>query len=313
MPLSFDKTPFSKEIKSRALNLGFDACGISNIEPLDFDSNKYIEWIEKGYQADMKYMERNMDKRFNPKLLVENAKSVISVLLNYFPEKQLPEHQYYKISKYAYGIDYHYVIKDKLKKLMDFIIEAIGEEIPMRAFVDSAPVLDKSWAVKSGLGWIGKNSLLINKKFGSFVFVGEIILDLDLNPDNPLAKEYCGQCSACLDSCPTKAIISPYIVDSQRCISYHTIETKEDIPQEIVEKLEGKIYGCDICQDVCPWNSKASPHQIPEFKLSDTLILMKKQDFENMEKPEFKKLFKSSPQIRTGYKKFKKNIYQANL
>ena len=306
-----DKIALSKKVKSRALALGFDACGISKIESLDFDAKKYNEWLERGFQAGMSYMERNVEKRFNPGLLLENAKSVISVLLNYYPEKILPESQFYKISKYAYNTDYHYVVKEKLHDLMEFINKQTGEKISMRAFVDSAPVMDKSWAVRSGLGWIGKNSLLINKKLGSFVFVGEIIMDLELIADNPLNTEYCGSCTACIDACPTGAITEPYVVDANRCISYHTIETKEDIPQQIVPKLDGKIFGCDICQDVCPWNSKASFHQVQEFKLSDSLMLMSREDWENLTKPDFKKMFKSSPLWRTGYKKIMRNIEQA--
>ncbi len=311
MCLAHDKITLSQEIKSKALGCGFDACGISKIEPLVFDAKKYREWIAQGFHADLGYMERNMEKRFDAQLLLHNAQTVISVLLNYFPDKQLPDSQFYKISKYAYNTDYHYVVKDKLNKIIEFIKGKIGKDITIRAFVDSAPVLDKSWAVKAGLGWIGKNSLLINKNLGSFVFVGEIILDIDLIPDSPLSSEYCGSCTACIDACPTHAIVEPYVVDAHKCISYQTIEVKDDIPEDIASKLGGRIFGCDICQDVCPWNSKAKPHHISEFKLSDSLMLMKKEAWETLEKPDFKKLFKSSPLWRTGFKKIKRNIEQA--
>ncbi|OIP02468.1 MAG: tRNA epoxyqueuosine(34) reductase QueG [Bacteroidetes bacterium CG2_30_33_31] len=306
------KILLTNEIKSKAISLGFDACGISKVVPLINDGNFLQSWLDKKLNAELKYMERNTDKRINPTLILDNAKSVISVLLNYFPSNIQSEYQHYAISKYAYGVDYHFVIKEKLGKLMNFISSQTAIEINMRCFTDSAPVLDKSWAVKSGLGWIGKNSLLLNKSLGSFFFIGEIILDLELDFDNPLNAEYCGKCTACIDSCPTQAIIKPYVVDAAKCISYHTIETKKPIPDEVIEKMGSRIYGCDICQDVCPWNKKVKPHKTQEFKLSDQLSEMKKEDWENLEKPIFNQLFSLAPQKRTGFKKFKMNIEQLN-
>lgn len=298
------KHNFSSEIKQKALSLGFDLCGISTIEELNAEKKFLEKWLKQNYHGDMAYMARNIDKRVNPSLLVDGTQSVISVLLNYYPQKNLHPESHYKISKYALGTDYHYVIKDKLKKLMEFI-EQHFPNTPMRAFTDSAPVLDKSWAIKSGLGWMGKNTLLINKKMGSFFFIGEIIVGMDLQADSPLEKEYCGSCTKCIDACPTDALRDPYIMDATKCISYLTIESKNDIPNELVPNLNNWIFGCDICQDVCPWNSKTQPSTDSAFKISDELALMKKQDWEELEKPQFKKLFKSSPVERSGYKKFK--------
>jgi len=298
------KHTFSNEIKQKALSLGFDLCGISTIEELNAEKKFLKKWLKQNYHGDMAYMARNIDKRVNPSLLVDGTQSVISVLLNYFPQNNLHPESYYKISKYALGKDYHYVIKDKLKKLMEFI-EQHYPNTPMRAFTDSAPVLDKSWAIKSGLGWMGKNTLLINKKIGSFFFIGEIIVGMDLQSDSPLEKEYCGSCTKCIDACPTDALKDPYIMDATKCISYLTIESKNDIPNELVPNLNNWIFGCDICQDVCPWNSKVQSSTESSFKISDELALMKKQDWEELEKPQFKKLFKSSPLERSGYKKLK--------
>ncbi len=298
------KHTFSNEIKQKALLLGFDLCGISTIEELNAEKKFLEKWLKQNYHGDMAYMARNIDKRVNPSLLVDGTQSVISVLLNYFPQNNLHPESHYKISKYALGTDYHYVIKDKLKKLMEFI-EQHYPNTPMRAFTDSAPVLDKSWALKSGLGWMGKNTLLINKKMGSFFFIGEIIIGMDLQADSPLEKEYCGNCTKCIDACPTDALKDPYVMDATKCISYLTIESKDDIPIELVPKLNNWIFGCDICQDVCPWNSKVQPSTESSFKISDELALMKKHDWEEIEKPQFKKLFKSSPVERSGYKKLK--------
>ncbi len=294
----------SKQIKEKAIALGFDACGIAQIEELSTEKKHLEAWIENNYHGEMSYMARNIDKRANPSMLVEGTQSVISVLLNYFPEKNLHPDSHYKISKYALAIDYHYVIKDKLKELADFI-EFHIPGTQMRIFTDSAPVLDKSWAIKSGLGWMGKHSLLINKKMGSFFFIGEIIIGLNLEVDSPLNAEYCGTCTRCIDACPTQAIEKPYIVNATRCISYLTIESKKDIPEKLQPNMENWIFGCDICQDVCPWNLKSKPTREPLFKISDSLSMMKKADWESLDKPTFKTLFKSSPVQRSGFKRLK--------
>ncbi len=294
----------SQQIKSKALELGFDACGISKIETLNTEKPHIEEWLRNNFHGEMTYMARNMEKRLDPSKLVEGSQSVISVLLNYFPQRQLHPESHYKISKYALGIDYHYVIKDRLKVLMSFIEEKIPGTI-MRAFTDSAPILDKRWAQKAGLGWIGKNTLLLNKKLGSYFFIGEIVVGLDLQNDSPLEKSYCGNCTKCLDACPTGALSNEYKMDATKCIAYLNIESKKDIPEELKPKLNNWIFGCDICQDVCPWNSKAKTSTEPLLKISDSLALMKKQDWETLEKPTFKKLFKSSPVERSGYNRLK--------
>ena len=297
----------SQQIKDKAIELGFDACGISKIEVLDSERSHLEKWLENNFHGEMSYMARNMEKRLDPSKLVEGSQSVISVLLNYYPQQNLHPESYYKISKYALGIDYHYVIKDKLRELMDFIEEENPGTV-MRAFTDSAPILDKSWAQKSGLGWMGKNTLLLNKKLGSFFFIGEIVVGLDLQNDNPMEKSYCGTCTKCLDACPTGALTDEYKMDATKCIAYLNIESKKDISEYLKPKLNNWIFGCDICQDVCPWNSKPKPSSEANFKISDTLALMKKQDWEMLEKPTFKKLFKSSPVERSGYKRLKMMI-----
>jgi epoxyqueuosine reductase len=301
------KQDISTEIKRRALELGFDAVGISRIRPLEKERARLESWLARAFHGDMGYMERNIDKRTDPAKLVEGARSVVSVLLNYYPGRIQKPESVYKISKYAYGADYHFVLKNKLRPLMDWI-ESEFPDTPMRAFTDSAPVLDKSWAQAAGLGWLGKHSLLINKKIGSFFFIGEIILGLDLTPDNPLEQEYCGTCTRCIDACPTGAITAPYVLDANRCISFLTIETKKEIPDALAAKFDNWIFGCDICQDVCPWNSKAQPAGVPEFRLSDALFQMRKEDWEQMDKPLFNRLFKQSPVKRAGFNRLKSTI-----
>lgn len=297
----------SQQIKEKALELGFDACGISKIEALNIEKAHLEAWLDNNFHGEMTYMARNMDKRLDPSKLVEGTQSVISVLLNYYPQQNLNPQSHYKISKYALGADYHYVIKDKLKTLMSFI-EDQNPGTVMRAFTDSAPILDKSWAQKAGLGWIGKNTLLLNKKLGSFFFIGEIVVGLDLQNDNPLEKSYCGNCRKCLDACPTRALTEAYKMDATKCIAYLNIESKTDIPEELKPKLNNWIFGCDICQDVCPWNSKVKASSEPNFKISDSLALMKKNDWEVIDKPTFNKLFKSSPVERSSYKRLKMMI-----
>jgi epoxyqueuosine reductase len=250
-------------------------------------------------------MENNFDKRLNPTLLVDGAKSVISLLLNYYPESTQVVDSY-KISKYAFGADYHIVIKAKLKELLFSIQDKIGE-VSGRAFVDSAPVLDKAWAAKSGLGWIGKNSNLLTQKVGSFYFIAELIIDLDLDYDNA-TTDHCGSCTACIDSCPTEAIVAPYIVDGSKCISYFTIELKENIPQEMKGKFDDWAFGCDVCQDVCPWNKFSKPHSEPLFNSNSELLSMSKKDWEDITEDTFRVVFKDSSLKRTKFSGLKRNI-----
>ena len=295
----------SRNIKQLAIDTGFDACGISRIEDLKKEKEVLTNWLAKGNNADLHYMQNNIEKRENPSLMVDSAKSVISVVLNYYPEKKLQSD--YKISKYAYGVDYHFVIKEMLKPIEDYLLKHFPNS-NNRRFTDSAPVFDKAWAVRSGLGWIGKNSMLINPKSGSFFFVGEIITSAELLYDSPFEKNYCGSCTKCIDACPTNAIEKPYEINANKCISYWTIETKEDIPDDLGRKFNNWIYGCDICQDVCPWNSKAKHHNIDEFRLSDELALFKNKDWEEMDKKQFNRIFRKSAVKRAGFDKLKRNI-----
>jgi epoxyqueuosine reductase len=281
------------------------SCGVSKAGFLEEEAPRLENWLKKNQNGQMSYMENHFDKRLNPTLLVEDAKSVVSLLLNYFPEQKQNEDAY-KISKYAYGVDYHYVIKDKLKELLFSIQETIGE-VYGRAFVDSAPVLDKAWAAKSGLGWIGKNSNLLTQKVGSFYFIAELIIDLDLDYDYA-ATDHCGSCTACIDACPTQAIVEPYVVDGSKCISYFTIELKENIPQEMKGKFEDWAFGCDICQDVCPWNKFSKPHNEPLFSANPDLLSMTRKDWDEITEETFKAVFKDSPLKRTKFLGLKRNI-----
>jgi len=302
-------------IKQKAKELGFEFCGVSRAEFLEEEAPRLETWLKEKMQGEMAYMANHFDKRLDPRLLVEGAKSVVSLVYNYFPKedfaqqrdfKQRPEEESYKISKYAYGRDYHFVIKDKLRTLFEFIQENIGE-VGGRVFVDSAPVMDKAWAQKSGLGWIGKHSNLINRQMGSFFFIAELILDLELTPDAPI-KDYCGTCTRCIDACPTDAIVEPYVVDGSRCISYFTIELKEEIPTSVKGQFENWIFGCDICQDVCPWNRFSKPHQEPLFEPHPALKNMHKQDWEEITEEVFRELFRKSAVKRTKLKGLKRNI-----
>ncbi len=292
-------------IKAEAKRLGFLSCGVSKAEFLEEEAPRLESWLNNKMNGQMSFMEKHFDKRLNPKLLVDGAKSVVSLLLNYFPsEKQILES--YKISKYAYGVDYHYVIKEKLNELLVSIQDNIGE-VSGRAFVDSAPVLDKAWAAKSGLGWIGKNSNLITKQVGSFYFIAELIIDLELEYDYA-TTDHCGNCTACIDSCPTQAIVAPYVVDGSKCISYFTIELKENIPTEMKGKFDDWAFGCDICQDVCPWNKFSKPHNEPLLNANPTLISMSKKDWEEITNDTFNTVFKNSAINRTKLKGLKRNI-----
>lgn len=292
-------------IKSIAADLGFSFCGISKAEFLKEDAPRLEEWLKRGYHGKMGYMENHFEKRLDPTLLVPGAKSVISLIYNYYPKKKLNGDL--KIAKYAYGEDYHFVIKDKLKTFLQQIHEQIGE-VDGRAFVDSGPVMERTWAKKSGIGWIGKNSLLLNKSMGSFFFLAELIVDLELEYDGPV-KDHCGTCTACMDACPTEAIPQPYVVDGSKCISYFTIELKEEIPTEVKGKFNNWIFGCDICQDVCPWNSFSKPHQETRFNPHSELGNMKQQDWKEITEEVFQKLFKKSAVKRTRLEGLKKNIW----
>ncbi len=281
------------------------SCGISKAGFLEQEAPRLENWLNNQRNGQMSYMENNFDKRLNPTLLVDGAKSVVSLLLNYYP-KEFQNEETYKISKYAYGQDYHYVIKEKLKELL-FSIQATIGDVSGRTFVDSAPVLDKAWAAKSGLGWIGKNSNLLTQKVGSFYFIAELIIDLDLEYDTAVT-DHCGTCTACIDSCPTEAIVAPYQVDGSKCISYFTIELKENIPEEMKGKFEDWVFGCDICQDVCPWNRFSKAHNEPLFDPNKELLSMSKKDWEELTEDTFKMVFKNSPLKRSGYNGLIKNI-----
>jgi epoxyqueuosine reductase len=292
-------------IKAEAKRLGFLSCGISKAEFLEEEAPRLESWLKKNMHGEMAYMENHFDKRLDPTLLVQDSKSVISLLLNYFPsEIQNPDS--YQISKYAYGTDYHFVIKDKLKQLMEFISEKIGE-VHGRAFVDSAPVLDKAWAAKSGLGWIGKHSNLLTKQLGSFYFIAELIIDLDLEYDTPVT-DHCGSCTACIDACPTNAIVADKVVDGSKCISYFTIELKNEIPTSQKGNFEDWMFGCDICQDVCPWNRFSKPHNEPLFNPNPELLSRTKKDWEEITEDVFQRIFKNSAVKRTKFSGLKRNI-----
>ena len=298
---------YSNLIKQKALELGFMFCGISKAGFLEEDAPRLENYLKNGFQGEMAYMENHFDKRLDPRKLVDGARSVISVALNYYSDQVQVDSEAPKISKYAYGTDYHFVIKDKLKLLMDYIRESVGE-INGRAFVDSAPVLDKAWAKKAGIGWIGKNTNLINKNSGSFFFLAELITDLELQYDIAPTQDYCGTCTRCIDACPTDAIVAPYIVDGSRCISYLTIELKNELPTEFKEKTANWMFGCDICQDVCPWNKFSVANQEPAFQPHAGLLDMTKKDWEEITEDVFKKVFKDSPVKRSKFTGLKRNI-----
>jgi epoxyqueuosine reductase len=298
---------YSKLIKAEALRLGFAQCGISKAEFLEEEAPRLENWLRNGLHGTMNYMENHFDKRLDPRLLVDGARSVISLSLNYFPEKTQLDPEAPKISKYAYGTDYHVVIKNKLSSLLAYIQEHIGE-VSGRAFTDSAPVLDRAWAKKSGLGWIGKNSNLIAKKTGSFFFLAELIIDLELEYDHNIQTDHCGSCTRCLDTCPTEAIIAPAIVDANKCISYLTIELKDEISPQFSGKMENWMFGCDICQDVCPWNRFSVPHAVEEFRPKPGLLEMKKEDWEDITQDVFSTIFKNSAVKRTKFQGLARNI-----
>lgn len=281
------------------------SCGVSKAGFLEQEAPRLEDWLNKNRNGEMHYMENHFDKRLDPTLLVPGAKSVVSLLLNYYPEETQREDSY-KISKYAYGTDYHFVIKDKLKKFLEAIRVQIGE-VEGRAFVDSAPVLDKAWAAKSGLGWVGKNSNLLTKQVGSFFFIAELIIDLELEYDTPVT-DHCGSCTACIDACPTQAIVDPYVVDGSKCISYFTIELKNEIPDYAKGKMDDWMFGCDVCQDVCPWNRFSKPHNEPLFNPKPELLQYSKKEWKELTQEVFSEIFKKSPVKRTKFSGLKRNM-----
>ncbi|WP_337968505.1 tRNA epoxyqueuosine(34) reductase QueG [uncultured Flavobacterium sp.] len=299
------KETYSKFIKSEAKRLGFLSCGISKAGFLEEEAPRLEKWLNNNHHGQMAYMENYFDKRLDPTLLVDDAKSVVSLLLNYYPEETQTQESF-KISKYAYGQDYHFVIKEKLKEFLHSIQENIGD-VSGRAFVDSAPVLDRAWAAKSGLGWIGKSGNLLTQKVGSFYFIAELILDLDLEYDHA-TTDHCGSCTACIDACPTQAIVAPHVVDGSKCISYYTIELKENIPYEMKGKFDEWMFGCDTCQDVCPWNRFSKPHSEPLFNPNPELLSFSKKDWIEITEETFRAVFKNSPIKRTKFDGLKRNI-----
>lgn len=282
-------------LKSTAAALGFEFCGIAKAGFLEEEAPKLESWLNQNYHGKMGYLDSHFDKRLDPTKLVPGAKTVVSLGYNYFPKETLPQgEEDIKLAKYAYGADYHDVIREKLNEFLKILLEEIGE-IEGRAFVDSAPVMERQWAQKSGIGWIGKNSLLLNRKQGSFFFLAELILDLEATPDTPMTRDYCGTCTRCLDACPTDAIVQPGVVDGSRCISYLTIELKEAIPAEFGGKMANWAFGCDICQDVCPWNRFTKPHQEPRFEPNAALSGFSERDWLEMTEETFKRVFLNQP------------------
>ncbi|MCY7352866.1 MAG: tRNA epoxyqueuosine(34) reductase QueG [Cytophagaceae bacterium] len=301
---------YTQFVKTKATELGFDFCGIAKADFLEAEAPRLEAWLTQNRHGKMGYMANHFDKRLDPRKLVDGAKSVVSLLYNYYPERELSTEDSFKISKYAYGTDYHLVIKEKLKTLLEAIQASIGD-VGGRVFVDSAPVMDKAWAARAGLGWVGKHSNLLNRQMGSFFFIAELILDVELEPDGPIA-DYCGTCTRCLDACPTGAIVEPYVVDGSRCISYFTIELKEEIPASVRGQFDDWIFGCDICQDVCPWNRFSRPHREPAFVPSADLQGLTRQDWVEMTADVFQTVFKNSALKRTKFEGLKRNVEFVN-
>jgi len=294
-------------IKEEAYRLGFEFIGIARAEKMEEEARRLEQWLNKGMHGKMQYMENHFDKRVDPTKLVEGAKSVISLMYNYHTDQKADDPAAPKISQYAYGQDYHFIIKDKLRSLLGFIEDKIGE-VHGRCFVDSAPVLERDWAKRSGIGWVGKNTLIINPRSGSYYFLAELIIDLDLEYDGPM-KDYCGRCRRCIDACPTEAIHPDgYWVDGSKCISYFTIELKEAIPDDYKGKFENWAFGCDICQEVCPWNRFAKKHSEPAFEPHEDLLKMNKQEWQEITEEVFRKVFRKSAVKRTKYQGLKRNI-----
>lgn len=294
-------------IQAKALELGFADCGFSKAEPLAEDATRLREWLHQGNHARMDYMARHFEKRTDPTRLVEGARSVISLLFNYYTDQKQQDPEAPVISKYAYGRDYHFVMKERMHQLFEYI-KSLQARAEGRVFVDSAPVLDRAWARKAGLGWIGKNSCLISRTYGSFVFIGEIILNLELTSPRTPENDFCGSCNRCLEACPTGAILNDRTLDSHRCISYQTIENKEEISAELKGLLSGRVFGCDICQDVCPWNRRAKLHAEPGFTPDPSLLDMTAEQWSQLDQKKYRELFKDSPVERAGYPKLKSNL-----
>lgn len=293
-------------IKTEAQKIGFLNCGISKARYLEEEAPRLEQWLKEGKHGKMSYMENYFDKRLDPRKLVDGAKSIISLSLNYFPTIETP-HKEYLISKYAYGDDYHEVIKGKIKILMNSLREKVGD-IHGRAFVDSAPVMDKVWAKESGLGWIGKHTNLLSKKQGSFFFLAELIIDIECDYDAPMKTDHCGTCTKCIDACPTQAIVEPYKLDATKCISYLTIELKDEFPAEMKGSYNEWIFGCDVCQDVCPWNRFSIPHSEKAFEPTQEWFYYTKKDWDNLSKESFEILFKHSPIKRTKFEGLRRNM-----
>ncbi len=289
------------------MRLGFIACGFSKARFLEEEAPRLDEWLSRNYQGEMAWMANHFDKRLDPRKLVPGAKSVISLLFNYYPAQEQSHPEAPKIAKYAYGEDYHYILKDKLHSLLGFIRENIGE-VDGRAFVDSAPVMDRVWAKEAGLGWLGKNTLLLNKKSGSFFFIAELILDLELEPNPPTKFDHCGTCTRCIDACPTDALVDANLLDASKCISYLTIELKNEIPNEFKGQMENWAFGCDICQDVCPWNRFSKAHQEEHLNPQEELLDMTPQDWDEISEEVFRKVFKKSALKRTKFSGLRRNL-----
>ena len=300
-------TSNSNLIKDKAIALGFSACGITTVHPLDNERQALESWLAEGMNGSMEYMARYREMRLNPDELVEGVRSVITVLINYFPSQTQSDPEAPIVSKYAYGKDYHFVVKERLNKLLEFIKSDISP-CQGRSFVDSAPILERAWARESGLGWIGKNSLLISREFGSYVFIGELIVDLELDYDSEIVTDHCGTCTRCIDVCPTGAIVAPRKVDARKCISYLTIENKDEISPDLCVKLNNRIFGCDICQDVCPWNKKINTTDVIEFQPKYGLLEMNKSEWLKLDKSTYNKMFRRTAFERAGYKKLRNNI-----
>jgi epoxyqueuosine reductase len=300
------KDKYAQWIKEEAKLLGFDYCGIAKADFLEDEAPKLEAWLSQNYHGQMAYMANHFDKRLDPRLLVDGAQTVVSLMYNYYPASTMPE-EGYQIAKYAYGEDYHQVIKQKLKTMLQNLTQKIGQ-FGGRVFVDSAPIMERQWAQKSGMGWLGKNSLLLNKNYGSFFFLAELIIDIEVTPDSPMIKDYCGTCTRCIDACPTDAIVKDGVVDGSKCISYYTIELKEQIPNDVKGKFNDWIFGCDICQDVCPWNRFSKPHGESKFNSKEELHQFTKKDWEEITEDVFEKLFSKSPIKRTKYSGLKRNI-----
>lgn len=297
----------TERIKAKAKALGFLDCGISEARFLAEEKERLLNWLHNEMHGEMSYMANHQDKRLDPRLLVDHAKSVISVLLNYFPSEKQSDQEAPVLSKYAFGTDYHFVMKDKLGELLKFIQDEIAP-CQGRCFVDSAPVLERAWAARAGLGWIGKNTNLISTEHGSFFFIGELIIDLELPADDKMVRDHCGNCTRCIDSCPTQAIIAPFVLDARRCISYQTIENHGEIDPALKGRFENRVFGCDICQDVCPWNLKSETHQEPAFSLTPKLMNLTKEEWNDMDKSLFNKLFRNSAVKRTRFEGLKRNL-----